>query len=355
MMDHAVEEGVFPGAVLLVARRGKILFHEAFGYASLQPKKVSLSRSTRFDLASLSKALATTTALMWLVDRGEISISDPLHKWFPDFEQGLKKKIRLFHLLSHSSGLRAWRPYYRKYFKNGRMIRSNQVRNEIYDRLHKEGLSYRPGSRSLYSDLGFILAGEIIEKVSGRRLDDFCEKEIFGPLKLRTLTFRGSDRTSGPKPLFAATESCPWRGRVLRGEVHDGNAYALGGVAGHAGLFGTAEDVYRLTQVILDAAKGDSKYLSPGLVKRFVRRAKIPGSSWGLGWDTPSDPSSSGLYLSSLSFGHLGFTGCSIWADRRRELIIVLLSNRIHPSSRNIRIRAFRPKIHDRIYRELIK
>ena len=354
MMDRAVEEGIFPGAVLLVARRGKILFHKAFGYASLQPRKVPLSCSTRFDLASLTKPLATTTALMLLVDRDQISLSDPLLGWFPDFDQGLKKKVRLFHLLSHSSGLRAWRPYYREFIENGRIIRSVRIRNAIYDRIHKESLTYRPGSRSLYSDLGFILAGEIIERVSGHRLDDFCQEEIFGPLKLRTLTFRGRDRTSGPQPLFAATERCPWRGRVLRGEVHDGNAYALGGVAGHAGLFGTAADVYRLTQVILDAAKGNSKYLSSGLVKRFVSRAKNPHSSWALGWDTPSNPSSSGLYFSSQSFGHLGFTGGSIWADRRRELIIVLLSNRIHPTSRNIRIRTFRPKIHDRIYRELM-
>ena len=119
MMDHAVEKGVFPGAVLLVARRAKILFHGAFGYASLQSKKVSMTRATRFDLASLSKPLATTTALMLLVDRGEISISDPLYKWFPNFNQGLKKKVRLFHLLSHSSGLRAWRPYYREFIKKG--------------------------------------------------------------------------------------------------------------------------------------------------------------------------------------------------------------------------------------------
>jgi serine-type D-Ala-D-Ala carboxypeptidase len=351
---NAATHRVFPGAVLLIAHRGQVIAHEAFGDAARIPKVKPMTRDTRFDLASLTKPLATATALMLLLQEGRIHLSDPIRRWIPEFNPAEKRVVTIFHLLNHSSGLRAWRPYYREFIKDRKKTGTAIVRKKVYERVHQEHLTYPPGSESLYSDLGFILAGEVVEAVSGMRLDRFCDQRIFKPLGLRTLRFRkaGSGR---PRLLkFAATERCPWRKRVLRGEVHDSNAYVMGGVAGHAGLFGTAMDVYRLTDCILNAANGkETGFLSQKIVEPFVSRVGTPRSSWALGWDTPWTPSSSGRFFSPRSFGHLAFTGCSIWADRDQELIVILLTNRIHPTTRNIRIRAFRPVIHDLIMQEV--
>ena len=352
-MNDAVQRGIFPGAVLLVGARGRILLNEAFGYASLRPRRNPMSRKTRFDLASLTKPLATTTALMLLVQDGKIRLSDAVSRWIPSFQGGEKARLRVFHLLNHSSGFRAGRPFYHRFMKDRKQIGTKSTREAIYQRVHEEKLSYSIGSKSVYSDFGFILAGEIIETVSGQPLDRFCKRRIFVPLNLPTLHFRRVGRTIPRSVRYAATEKCPWRKRVLLGEVHDGNSFAMGGVAGHAGLFGTAWDVYQLTRKIQDAANGVRSFISQDIALRFLSRMKTPQSSWALGWDTPSLPSSSGHFFSSRSFGHLGFTGCSIWADLDRDIIVVLLTNRIHPSSRNNRIRAFRPMIHDLIIKEL--
>lgn len=355
LMKKAVLDGVFPGAVLLIAHRGEVILHEAFGDAARVPRKIPMTRQTRFDLASLTKPLATTTALMLLLERGKIALSDPVGRWIPEFNQGRKAGVAIFHLLNHSSGLQAWRPYYRDFIKGWRGIGTAAVRKKVYEMVHRERLTYPTGSTGLYSDLGFILAGEIVETVSGMELDRFCRERIFGPFGLRALGFRRVRGRRARSMKFAATERCLWRRRILWGEVHDDNAYVMGGVAGHAGLFGTALDVWRLTDRILAASNGkDERFLPQKIVEPFIARAGTPHSSWALGWDTPSAPSSSGRFFSPRSFGHLGFTGGSIWADRDRDLVVVLLTNRVHPTSRNVRIRAFRPMIHDLIIEELI-
>jgi CubicO group peptidase (beta-lactamase class C family) len=352
-MSEAVEKSVFPGAVLLAGLGGKLILHEAFGYASIVPRRVPMTRRTRFDLASLTKPLATATAIMLLVNEGRIDLSDSVERWIPEFGNGGKSKATVFHLLNHSSGLRALRPYHREFIRSRKKAGSRAARRRIFERLVREKTIYPPGTRSLYSDLGFMLAGKIVETAGGMRLDRFCRRRLFSPLGLSTLGYR---RVTGQNPKsgrYAATERCAWRRRVLCGEVDDSNAYVMGGIEGHAGLFGTGLDVYRFAQAILDAANGSGGMVPQALADRFVTRAGTPGSSWALGWDTPSAPSTSGRYFSPRSFGHLGFTGCSIWCDRDRELIVVLLTNRIHPSARNNRIRAFRPVIHDVIVREL--
>jgi serine-type D-Ala-D-Ala carboxypeptidase len=350
-MNEAVDKTVFPGAVLLVGIRGKLILHEAFGHAAIVPERVPMTLRTRFDLASLTKPLAAATAMMLLLKDGRVELSDSVERWIPEFGNGGKSKATLFHLLNHSSGLRALRPYYRNF--NGKQKPPREARRLIFGRLVREKPVYVVGSRSLYSDLGFMLAGKIVELASGMRLDRFCRTRIFTPLGLETLGYR---RVTGRNPKtgrFAATERCAWRKRILCGEVHDPNAYVMGGIEGHAGLFGTGLDVYRLTKHILDSTNGTGGFLPQKIASLFVTRSGTPQSSWAVGWDTPSHPSSSGRFLSPQSFGHLGFTGCSIWCDRDRELIVVLLTNRIHPSARNARIRAFRPVIHDLIVREL--
>jgi CubicO group peptidase (beta-lactamase class C family) len=313
-----------------------------------------MTRATRFDLASLTKPLATTTAVMLLLDEGSLGLQDPVSRFLPGFESGEKSRVRIFHLLNHSSGLRAWRPYYRELGDGRRIAGSPAGKKAIYEKVHAEKLNYTPGTQSLYSDLGFILLGEIVERAGGLPLDRFCRDRIFRPLSLRGLGYRKASPAGAGR--FAATERCPWRGRVLHGEVQDENAWAMGGTAGHAGLFGTAMEVFYLTQRILLAADGKERgFVAPKTAEAFVSRAGTPHSSFALGWDTPSAPSSSGRFFSPRSFGHLGFTGVSVWADRDRGLVAVLLTNRVHPTRRNIKIRAFRPAIHDLIVKEFAK
>jgi CubicO group peptidase (beta-lactamase class C family) len=203
-----------------------------------------------------------------------------------------------------------------------------------------------------------MLLGMIVERITEQSLADFCEKALFAPLGAAPLGYRaiGSGNTpDDPVYSIAPTEEDPWRGRIVCGEVHDENAYAMGGIAGHAGLFGTARAVLAVSSTWLAAYHGRDSLLDRTLVRRFVARQQfIPASSWAIGWDTPSASSSSGRYFSPASFGHLGYTGTSLWIDPSQELEVVLLSNRVHPTRRNERIRLFRPQIHDLVYRELV-
>ncbi len=352
-MREGVESGVFPGGVLLIAHHGKISFHKAFGFAQLLPKKIPLTTDTLFDLASLTKPLATASATALLVGKGVLRLQDPVSKFIPEWKSGDKRAVTLAQLLHHSSGLPHWMPYYKEIArldeKSPGLLGSDAAKQKVYAMAHQEQLTNRPGEESWYSDIGFILLCEIIERVSGCPLDQFCEREIFSKLKCNKIFFPAFGKKA--RGSFAATEDCPWRGKVIRGRVHDENAYAMGGVSGHAGLFGTAREVYTLVKCWLASIKGDG-LLHPDIAIRFVTRQKgksVPkGSTWGFGWDTPSaQNSSSGRFFSKSSFGHLGFTGTSIWVDRTRNIVVILLTNRVHPSRENIRIKQFRPALHD--------
>lgn len=359
-MNEAVEENVFPGAVILVAYQGKIVFHEAFGSSRVIPQKVPMTQGTLFDIASLTKPVATTTACMFLIQRSLIKLEDPVNKIISEFGDGDKDRVTIFHLLTHSSGLRAWRPLYQELNPEAQdrpeLSGDNATRQRIYGMVHKEPLSYPTATQSLYSDLGFILLGEVIERLTGMRLDRFYEQEISPKFKLVETFFlpwrEEQSRSQLIGRIVAATEDCPWRKKVLAGIVEDENAYAMGGVSGHAGLFSTALDLYRFLEILLHADSGDASILSPDLVRIFLtRRIEIPKSSWALGWDTPSTPSSSGRFFSRNSFGHLGYSGTSIWVDRDKKLIVILLTNRVHPARKNNKIQKFRPEIHDLIYK----
>jgi CubicO group peptidase (beta-lactamase class C family) len=359
-LNNAVNEGVFPGAVLLAAWRGEVRVHEAVGFAALKPRKVPMTRFTIFDLASLTKPIATTTAVMRLVDRGALGLDDPVNRWIPEFSGGEKDRVRVRDLLNHCSGLRAWEPLYKEVIKSAKRrtgyVGSPDAKQQVLNRIHHSRLVYPPGAKGLYSDLGFILLGEIIERVSGLGLDRFCREQVFRPLGLKRTFFI---RTGKPRPgRFAATERSGWRRGIVAGQVHDDNAYVMGGIAGHAGLFGTAADLNRFSLTMLEALRGRNPFVSQKIVESFVTRQPTPGSSWALGWDTPSGsngaPSSSGRFLSARSFGHLGYTGTSLWIDPEQDLTVILLTNRVHPTSRNIKIRKFRPAIHDLVVQEII-
>jgi len=362
-MQSAVEEGVFPGAVLAARVRSRLQFVEASGRLSLGPTSPPVQASTLYDLASLTKPLVTVTSVLLLVQRAKVRLDEPIQHLLAELTGTVVGQATMQDLLTHSSGLPGWRPLYERLAAKGMSpdrVEPASVRQAVLRLIREEPMVYPRGSRSLYSDLGFILLGLIVERLTGMMLDRWYRETVTGPLRAVPLLFSPiaaatfGARAPGIDPAaIAPTEYDSWRNRMLQGEVHDENAAALGGIAGHAGLFGTAEAVLALSGAWLRAHHGEASILEPGLVRRFVaRQQEIPQSSWALGWDTPTAPSSSGAFLSASSFGHLGYTGTSLWVDPGRDLEVVLLSNRVHPSRRNEKIRDFRPRIHDLVVQE---
>ena len=363
--QEALAQGVFPGAVLLVGRGEEVIYEQAFGSSSLLPDKIPMRSSTIFDIASLTKPLATTTAMMMLVDEKKIRLDDQVTRFVPTFGVFGKSLTTLRQLLSHSSGLPAWKPYYEEVVmgeKSGKInfVASRAATCYVLEQIHREKPLSPPGIQALYSDLGFMILGEIIETVSGSKLDRFCQDRVFSPLELRSTAFTDltqpqTQRIGSEKAMIAPTENCPWRKRILCGEVHDDNAYAMGGVAGHAGLFSSARDIHRIVTRLSRCLRGADPFLPQSLVQEFLTKDKfVAGSTHALGWDTPSpDQSASGRLFSANTVGHLGFTGTSLWWDLERNCHIILLSNRVHPTRKNEKIKRFRPAIHDLIMQSL--
>jgi beta-N-acetylhexosaminidase len=344
-LDHVVERFVeskaFPGAVLAVGKDGHLAHLRAFGHLTYEPAAPGTRADTIYDLASLTKVIATTTMAMILVDEGKLDIQKPVSAFLPGFKGGAKDKVTVWHLLTHSSGLDWWGPLYKEL----------HGKDAYLQRIQAMDLVYEPGSKSLYSDLGAVLLGEVLERVAGEPVDVFARRRIFDPLGMKDTLFRpGSDLRARVAP----TEVDPWRGRLLQGEVHDENAFALGGVAPHAGLFGTAPDLARFAQMLLNGGVYEHRRIvSAETVERFTRRAGVPESSRALGWDTPSAGSSSGSLFSPRSFGHTGFTGTSLWIDPEKRLFLILLTNRVHPTRENDGIRKARPAIADAVVNAL--
>ena len=351
LLREAVHDGVFPGAVLLVQEGETVHYCEAVGSSTLFPTPQAMTRDTLFDLASVTKPIATATSILLLIHRGILSLDDPVSKWLPAFCGEGKAPVTLFHLLNHSSGLPAWKPFYTAISPDE--AGSADAKHRILGEVMQTPLTYPPGQRSIYSDLGFMLLGAIIEEASGQPLEQFCRDQIFTPLSMQETSFRPLDDSKLARRSIAATERCQWRERLIRGDVQDENCFALGGVSGHAGLFAPATDLARFIAALIAADHDDGRPPFQGvpqtLIERFLSRQSTPESSWGLGWDTPSASSSSGRHFSPRSFGHLGYSGSSIWVDRERGWGVILLTNRVHPTSRNVKISAFRPLIHDRI------
>jgi CubicO group peptidase (beta-lactamase class C family) len=256
-------------------------------------------------------------------------------------------------LLNHSAGLADWKPFYLNLIRYRPEQRKRILRHWILE----EPLAYASGKRCLYSDLGFMILEWLIEAATGMPMAAFLETSFYQPLSMeKTFLSSGSSFQSFEKGMFAATEDCLWRKRIIQGEVHDENAFAMGGYSGHAGLFGTAEEVYSIVNLLREHyqdRRGD--YLHPKTVREFYRRQDIvDGCTWALGWDTPSSKnSSSGQYFSRNSVGHLGFTGTSIWMDLDKDIMVIFLTNRVHPTRNNEKIKAFRPVLHDTIMKEL--
>ena len=352
LLTHGVEAAYFPGAVLVVGYQGQVVYEEAVGHAALIPSARRMTVDTVFDLASLTKPMATATELMLLFETGKVRLDDPIDTYLDAWCRPASDTPTVRQLLSHCSGLPAWRPYYQSIDRTSPLLDRCHA---VYTMVHREALTSRPGTMVQYSDAGFILLCEVVETVTGTPLDVFCHQEIFAPLHLGDMAFRPLEQPRPAGMTFASTEQCPWRRRIMEGEVHDENAWIMGGVAGHAGLFATGRQVWRFAQGLLNGLKGRSWLVSTPTVRTFTTCQGVPvGSTWALGWDTPTPgKSSAGQYFSSTAIGHLGFTGTSLWIDPITEVIVVLLTNRVHPSRQREGIRTFRPLIHDAVSRAL--
>jgi len=344
LMHQAIKERIFPGGVLLVSRDGRIEFFEAYGCADLF-SGAPVTKDTVFDLASLTKPLATTLAVMQLIQESMLSIDQPAVSVLPRFLDPLMSQVTIRHLLSHSSGLADYRPYY----LNLRQFPLNARKKELEKRIASERLIGVPGNQVLYSDLGFMILRWIIETVAGKRLDHFLSESFYHPLGLERLFFIDLNQQACHDNI-AATELCAWRNTLLKGKVHDDNAFVTGGIDGHAGLFGSAADVAKLISVLLSDCRGQSgwSFFDSKLIRGFWSRQTPSGRA--LGFDMPSaEGASCGRFFSRNSVGHLGYTGTSFWIDPDQAIFVVLLTNRVHPSRYNVRIRRFRPDIHDAI------
>ncbi|MGH7906479.1 MAG: serine hydrolase domain-containing protein, partial [Candidatus Binataceae bacterium] len=318
-----------------------------------------------FDLSSLTKPLATTICLMMLVRDGKLRLDDRVTRFFHNFGVHGKSNITFRHLLAHCSGLAAWRAFYQQIAaveKSGKVnfMASQGAREFVYQQIHRDKPEAAAARKTIYSDLNFILLGETVEQIAGMSLNRFCREKLYRPLGLQSTDFIDismvrSRRLEPVVEMFAATEVCPSRKRLLVGEVDDENAFAMGGVAGHAGLFAPARDVDRLAAELIAGYAGRADLIPQKIMSEFWRRdAAVSGSSWALGWDTPSPGrSSSGHHFSSAAVGHLGFTGTSIWIEPEREIAVTLLTNRVHPRRDNQGIREFRPRIHDLVMEAL--
>ncbi|MEW6056158.1 MAG: serine hydrolase [Bdellovibrionota bacterium] len=300
-----------------------------------------------FDLASLTKVLCTATLYALAEQNKKISIDSPLQEYFPNFKDS---RVKLSHLLDHSSGFPSWIDLHGSFHRTDGLgdfdpKETPAKARQIYEERILE--SWMPADfekKSTYSDLGPILLGWILEKTFQAPLDTLFQEWVARPLGLESLQFLPIS------PDVVPTEDCPWRGRILRGEVHDDNCYVLGGVAGHAGLFGGVRDVLELSKYWLDAFLGRPSFLSQEIAVKYWTHQHIKGSTRFLGWDSVSPvDSSAGKYFSPATRGHLGFTGTSVWIDPSKELIVTLLTNRVHPSRKNEKIKSFRPLFHDTV------
>ncbi len=367
-----LREGVFPGAVVAVVRGRTLLLLEAFGDAQVVPRRRAMLVETVFDLASLTKPLATATAVLQLWERGVVDLDAPVARYFPRFAQGGKAGATVRQLLAHTSGLPAWEMLYLPRPGRGAPSRGGACRSirGAVERICSTRAVSQPGARVEYSDLGFVVLGHLVERLTGMPLSAYTREHIFAPLGLGTMRFappRSWGMRCAPTEVGNAFERAKahelglgraftWRTYLLRGEVHDGNAWHLGrGVAGHAGLFASARDVARLGAAMLGGGEiGGVRVLRCATVAEATSdQTRSPGAGRrGLGWSLHGAPSA-GTRASARAYCHTGFTGTSLLVDPERDMIVVLLTNRVHPAAGREEIQAFRPAFHDAVIEAL--
>ncbi len=339
ILRAAIAAGAFPAAATAVTWRGKLVVLKALGRFTFNAESPQTSNATIFDLASVSKVVATTSMAMILYDRGELDLEMTVRSIIPEFggENSRRDGVTVRMLLAHSSGL----PAYEKLFERA------HTPEGLLALVYKMPLAAEPESVAAYSDIGFILLGETLTRLAGENLPHFCQSNIFGPLGMANTCYCPPGNLRGS--IAPTAEDCWFRHRVIQGEVHDENASVLGGLAGHAGVFSSARDMALFAQSMLSG-----KLVRAETLALFTRRHSKPaGSSRALGWDTPSPPSQSGSYFPASAFGHLGYTGTSLWIDPERQLSVTLLTNRTWPDNRNQAIKQVRPQFHNAIIEAL--
>jgi CubicO group peptidase (beta-lactamase class C family) len=348
LLREPIEQRAFPAASVAVTHGDGLVALKAFGHFTYDPDSPATTSATLFDLASVTKVVATTAMAMVLYERGRLDLDAPLSQTVPEFladasgqPDPRRREVRLRMLLAHSSGL----PAYKKLFLEA------HSRDDLLRAAFRTALSADPGERVEYSDIGFILLAAALERIANESLDAFCRREIFQPLSMIDTTFNPPAGARGKIPPTADDRF--FRKKIIQGEVQDENSSVLGGVSGHAGLFSTAQDLTRFAHAML---QGGHPILRRETVSLFTRRESLPtGTSRALGWDTPSVSSQSGKYFGSNSFGHLGYTGTSLWIDPERRLSITLLTNRTWPDCANWAIKQVRPKFHDAVVEALMR
>ena len=352
LLADAVEARVFPGASYGVLQSGHRLAMESVGGFTYQPDSPRIQPDTIFDVASVSKAMATTAMAMKLWERGLLDLDEPVGVRIPRFLRSsfgkaypdpAKREITARMLLAHCSGLPAYAPLYERC----------HTASALLDACLEMPLESPPGTRAVYSDIGFIVLGHLLETVAGEHLDSYCRREVFATLGMDSTLYCPPAELKPFIPPSSTGDSL--RPRVLQGEVHDNNCWVLGGVSGHAGVFSNIADILSLADCLL---RNGGTLFRPETVSLFTARQQSPPETdWALGWDTPSAASSSGQFFSAHSIGHLGYTGTSVWIDFEKDLAVVLLTNRTYPAGGTDRaskqIQRVRPRFHDALMQEL--
>lgn len=348
LLRDGVTARAFPAASIEVGTREEVLWRESFGALTYDEHAPPADPDTIFDLASLTKVLATTALTMRAVDDGLLCLDDPVAEWIPQWRGADRQHVTIAELLAHSSGLTAYLPFYK----------DHAGRIEFQQAIATMPLEYEPRTASVYSDLGFILLGFILEDAragasAASAPGTFEPASLSGQFRQFASFVTDQPLTFLPprdwRPRTAPTERDTWRGRMLVGEVHDENTWALGGVAGHSGVFGTAAAVGDFARAALHTIHGNPILASGETMRAFIEPTRIPGSSRALGWDTMRPTSSCGTRMSPTAIGHTGFTGTSLWIDWERDLYVALLTNRVHPTRENPLLKALRPHVHDAV------
>lgn len=342
-LQQSISDGAFPGCAVAAGYKGKLIFSGGFGHFTYDPNSARVTTNSIFDLASVTKVVSTTSAAMLLYQRDLLDLNLKVQDILPEFRGSEKGLVTVKHLLTHSSGLPAWRRYYL----------SLKGQDQILKAIYAEELEFTPGTLTMYSDLGMILMQKIIEVITQQKLNHFVDKNIYKPLDMNR-TFYNPDTFYLND--IVPTEKSDWHGKVIHGFVHDENTYAMGGISGHAGLFSTVEDLAKFCQMMLNyGVYNQKKIFKKKTLEVFTKRVGLlEGSTRAIGWDTRSEEnSSSGHYMSMKAFGHTGFTGTSIWMDPENQLFVVLLSNRVHPTRENHKIRKVRPQVADYVMKAI--
>ena len=340
LLEKELAKNTFPGAAAAVVTKNKIIYKNILGLAQKEPEQRKLCKDTIFGLASLTKVIVTTSSVMKLIEMGKINLYDYIKDYFPELPKA-KEEITIYHLLTHTSGYQAIIKLWDKgldYQQKIKYISDLELENEI-------------GEVVNYSDPNFILLGELVQRVSGKNLHEFSQQHFFKPLDMNNTAYNPLTNIKGiDKSDIAATEYCSWRKKMIIGEVHDENAYSLGGISGHAGLFSNIEDLSKFVMMLLNNGTYQNKNIFSALtIKAMIKNwTKDLDQNRALGWDLKDNfRSSAGILLSDKAYGHTGFTGTSIWIDPELEIGMILLTNRVHPSRDNIDIISLRPRFHN--------